>query len=77
MNFGAKSHSKHSKETHLKTDICHTILRDSATPFGKKSIGRMSFSRHVMVKPVGQNVRPCDVAVNRGEGRDVRFKGCE
>ncbi len=38
------------------------------TSFGRKSIGQMTFSWHVMVRSVGQNDRTNDIIVNSGDG---------
>ncbi len=35
--------------------------------FGQKSVGQISFSQHVMVTSVGQNVRTSNGAVNLGD----------
>jgi hypothetical protein len=41
-----------------------TLLQKDTTTFDQKSIGRMSFNRHVMVTSVGQKVRTSNVTVS-------------
>jgi hypothetical protein len=38
------------------------------TPFGRKSISQMLFSRHVTMMSVGQHIRTRSVTVNEGDG---------
>ncbi len=37
----------------------------------KKTIGRMSFSQHIMVKSIGQNIGISNITVNLGDGNYV------
>ncbi len=49
--------------------ICSSKIESSdTTSFGRKSNSQMSFTQHITVMPVGQNVRTSNITLNWGDG---------
>ncbi len=56
------AHSLPGRNTAIKRNRCYL----DTTSFGQTSICQMSFSQHIVVISVGQNVRTSNITTNRG-----------